>query len=54
MAISLYDATVGRFLQGLQGLGGVLEKGRAHAAEIGLDLEELAGASLWPDMRPLS
>jgi hypothetical protein len=54
MTISLYDATVDRFSQGLEGVANVLEKGRAHYTEKGLDLGEACASCLWPDMLPLS
>lgn len=54
MTISLYDATVGRFLQTLAAVDGFLERGRAHCIEAGVDPDELAQARLWSDMLPLS
>lgn len=41
VSISFYDASLGTYLQLLEGIGGVLEKGAAHAAETGLDLKEV-------------
>jgi hypothetical protein len=54
MTISLYDATVDRFNQGLEGIANVLEKGRAHYTEKGMTLSDALDARLWPDMLPLS
>jgi hypothetical protein len=41
------------FLQGLNGLSGVLDKAAAHVEEHKLDPEALLGARLYPDMFPL-
>lgn len=54
MTISLYDASVGRFLQTLGAVSGFLERGRVHCAENGVDPDEIAQARLWSDMLPLS
>ena len=54
MAISLYDVTVGRFLQTLGAVSGVLERGRAHCSENNLDPDEVARSRLWSDMLPFS
>jgi hypothetical protein len=54
MAISLYEATIERFLQNLEGAAGVLKKGREHFTAAGTDLAEIADARLWDDMLPLS
>lgn len=53
MAISLFDATVRSWLQGLNAARGFLDKGLAHCREGGLDPGELLGTRLWPDMLPL-
>ena len=52
MAISFYDASVGTYLQVLDGVGGVLDKGARHAAEAGLDLKEVVMTRLRDDMMP--
>jgi hypothetical protein len=54
MAFTLYDATVKTYLQILGGARGVLEKGRSFAEASGLDLAEVVGARLAPDMLPFS
>ena len=41
------------FLQGLNGLSGVLDKAAAHVEAHGLDSEALLAARLYPDMFPL-
>jgi hypothetical protein len=41
------------FLQGLNGLSGVLDKAAAHVEEHKLDPEALLGARLYPDMFPM-
>ncbi len=53
MAISLFDATVKSWLQGLGAAQGFLEKGFAHCRERGLDATEMLDVRLWPDMLPL-
>jgi hypothetical protein len=54
MAISLYEATVERYLQTLGAVAGFLDKGAAHCAEAGTDPAELVGTRLYPDMLPLA
>ena len=54
MAISLYEATVERYLQTLGAVAGFLDKGAAHCAETGSDSSELVSTSLYPDMLPLA
>lgn len=53
MAISLFDATVRPWLQGLNAAQGFLDKGLAHCREVGLDATEMLDVRLWPDMLPL-
>jgi uncharacterized protein len=53
MALPLYDFSVKSFLQGLTGVAGFLEKGRAHFTEAGVDLQEVVETRLIDDMRPL-
>lgn len=53
MSISFYDASVGSYLQVLEAVSGVLDKGANHAAEAGLDLQEIVLTRLHPDMMPL-
>lgn len=52
MAISFYEASVGAYLQSLDAVSGVLEKGAQYAAENGLDLQEIVATRLHEDMRP--
>ncbi len=54
MAVSLYEASVERFLQNLEGAAGVLKKGREHFTAAGTDLNEIAQHRFWEDMQPLS
>ena len=53
MPISFHDASVGTYLQVLDGVTGVLNKGASHAAEAGLDLNEIVMTRLREDMMPL-
>ena len=53
MSISFHDASVGSYLQVLDGVSGVLDKGASHAAETGLDLQEVVMTRLHEDMMPL-
>ncbi len=52
MSISFHDASVGTYLQVLGGIAGVLDKGASHAAEAGLDLQEVVMTRLREDMMP--
>lgn len=52
MSFSFYDVSVGSYLQILEGAAGVLETGKAHAAEAGLDLQEIVMTRLRDDMMP--
>lgn len=53
MSISIHQASVPVFIQGLKGLKGVLTKAAAHVDTKGLDPEALLKARLYPDMFPL-
>ncbi len=53
MAVSLYDATVARFLQTLRATEGVLAKGRAHAEANGVALATITETRLYDDMLPM-
>jgi uncharacterized protein len=53
MALSFYDTSVQSYLQILNGLIGVLDKGFGHATESGLDPQEMVMARLHEDMMPL-
>ena len=52
MSISLYDASVGHFLQSLSAVSGYLDKGRSHCEENSIDLNEIIETRLYPDMLP--
>ena len=52
MAITLYDLSVGCFLQTLGGVEGFLAKSLAHCQEKGIDLNEIVETRLFPDMAP--
>ena len=52
MPVSLFDGTVARFEQTLSATLGVLEKGRTHCKENGVNLDNIGETSLHPDMRP--
>jgi hypothetical protein len=52
MATSLYELTVPTFLQGLEGVAGFLDKGRAWCQETGTDPESIVETRLYPDMLP--
>ncbi|HEX3365679.1 DUF1993 domain-containing protein [Phenylobacterium sp.] len=53
MATSLYDLSVGCFLQTVGAVVGFLERGRVHCEEVGTDPDELVEVRLFPDMAPL-
>ena len=52
MSVSLYEASVGRFLQTLGAVSGYLDKGRSHCEENNMDLNEIVTTRLYPDMLP--
>jgi hypothetical protein len=52
VSISFYDASVGSYLQVLEAMSGVLDKGASHASETGLDLQEVVMTRLRDDMMP--
>lgn len=52
VAISLYDISVGCYLQALGGLAGFLEKGLDHFKANGVDPAEIIETRLFPDMHP--
>ncbi len=52
MAISLYDATVGSFLQTLGGVSGFMERGLAHCRDTDTDPESIVETRLYGDMLP--
>ncbi|MFM2410728.1 MAG: hypothetical protein RL481_1556, partial [Pseudomonadota bacterium] len=54
MAISMYHASVPVLARALENLIGVLEKGKAHAADKGTDEANFVTMRLIPDMLPLA
>ena len=52
MPVSLYDASVGTYLQILSAVEGVLDKGREHCEANGIDLGEVVEMRLIDDMLP--
>jgi hypothetical protein len=52
MAVSLYDISVGSYLQVLGGVSKFLDKGASFLEEKGIDPQEIVAMSLHPDMRP--
>ncbi|MBL4622772.1 MAG: DUF1993 family protein, partial [Immundisolibacteraceae bacterium] len=52
MASSLYDITVTPYLQVINSLVSILDKGAQHAEELGINLDELVNFSLYEDMLP--
>ena len=50
MSTSLYDLSVGSYLQVVGAAAGVLAKGADHCAEQGIALEDVVATSLYPDM----
>ena len=52
MAISLYDASVTSYLQTLDAVSGLLDRGLAHCRANNIDAEEIVGTRIFPDMRP--
>lgn len=54
MSISLYEASIGAYLQTLGGVANVMNKGREYAASGEMNLEELVRYRLREDMAPFS
>jgi uncharacterized protein len=54
MTVSMYDASVGVFREGLEHSSAMLMKARSHAEERGMDLSMLINGRLYPDMDPLT
>ena len=52
MSLSLYDVTVVGFIQTVNAMEGVLQRGFAYCKEQGIDTNEIAHARLHPDMLP--
>lgn len=53
MKISMYEASVPRFVHGLESLAAILEKAAAHCEARKIDPAVLVSARLYPDMFPL-
>jgi len=53
MSISLYELTVGSYVQILEGVIGVLEKGAAHCQSNDRAADDLVSVRLFPDMADL-
>jgi len=54
MTTALYEATVERFIQTLEGVEGFLAKGLMHFNDKGIDPKEIVETRLWSDMLPFS
>ncbi|MDP1737179.1 MAG: DUF1993 domain-containing protein [Caulobacter sp.] len=54
MTISLYDITVGQYLQTVDAAAGFLERGLKHCTDEGANPDDLVGKRLAGDMLPLS
>lgn len=52
MSTSLYDLSVGSYLQSLAGVADVMQKGHDHATAEGLDLDQITNTRLVDDMLP--
>jgi hypothetical protein len=52
MAITLYDATAGLFIQALGGMEHFLGRGLKHCQESGLDVQKIVDARIREDMLP--
>ena len=52
MAVTLYDLSVGSFLQTVGAVEGFLAKSAAHFKEKGIDANEIVETRLFPDMLP--
>jgi hypothetical protein len=54
MSISLYDVSVGTYLQIIRAASGVLDRGATHFKDKGVDTAEIVQTRLFPDMLPFS
>jgi hypothetical protein len=52
MATSLYDLSVGAYIQAVSGVAGVLDRGLAHFTDNGVQPDEVLDFRLFPDMLP--
>jgi hypothetical protein len=53
MSVSFYDLTIGSYVQIIEAMNGVLQKGADHCAAKGIDPAELVETRLIPDMANL-
>jgi hypothetical protein len=53
MSVSLYDLTIGSYVQILEGAVGFLDQGARHCQSQGIALEDLVATRLYPDMADL-
>jgi hypothetical protein len=54
MTISLYDISVPSFIQTLDALGVIMDKGLLYCRDNNIDPAEMVAARLFPDMQPFS
>lgn len=54
MSFSLYDVSVGTYLQQLGAVAGILDKGAAWSAENNVDLTDIVDTRIHPDMFPFA
>ena len=52
MSFSFHEVSIDSYLQVLEGVAGVLDKGASHAAEAGIDLQQVVMTRLRDDMMP--
>ena len=52
MSFSFHEVSLDSYLQVLEGVSGVLDKGASHAAEAGIDLQQVVMTRLRDDMMP--
>jgi len=52
VSFSFHEVSIDSYLQVLEGVAGVLDKGASHAAEAGIDLQQVVMTRLRDDMMP--
>ena len=52
MSFSFHEVSIDSYLQVLEGVAGVLDKGASHAVEAGIDLQQVVMTRLRDDMMP--
>jgi hypothetical protein len=52
MGLSLYDVTVPGFVQTVEAMVGVLDKGLVHCRQTGIEPQQIVETRLYPDMLP--